>query len=320
MTPRQRSILIGGSAPALALLGVFLGVRALVADDVTEALGEGQFIENQSLDETDVALSSSSSVVARLLGTIDTTSSSVPPSTISTTVSTVSTVASSSSTIAASITSTSISSATSSDPRSTTSQSTPTTTTDGSTSSTAPTSIMVASTTSSTTAPLGGLNSVELEIVRLTNELRADPSGPLARQKPMPSCVTESFYDITVNRNTGHPTLVPALTVNRAVSITMARAWSMVMDSTGNFAHRPNSEAAAIYSQLGISWSATGENIAWVQGYPDPQAAQVFFEGWRESDSGHYCALVAGTYTHVGVGYYKGAVKSWATQNFYRPA
>ncbi len=169
-----------------------------------------------------------------------------------------------------------------------------------------------------TTALSSGLNSVELEILRLTNELRANPAGALARQEPMPDCVSNGFYDITIDGGTGHPTAVPALTLNEVVSLQLARDWSIQMDNTNAFEHRSNASAAAIYSQLGVNWSATGENIAWFSGYSDSQAAQIFFEGWRESDTGHYCAMVAGAYTHIGVGYHKGASKSWATQNFYR--
>ncbi|MGF1600236.1 MAG: CAP domain-containing protein [Acidimicrobiales bacterium] len=189
--------------------------------------------------------------------------------------------------------------------------------------STAPTTatpVTTAPTTAPTTVPTpSGLTAVEREIVRLTNELRANPSGPLARRKPMASCVSQSFYGITIDPATGHPRPVPALIVNEVVSIDLARAWSIEMDRTGNFAHRPNAQAAAVFDRLGLPVSATGENIAWFSGYADAEAAQVHFEGWRESDTGHYCALVAGTFTHIGVGHHnKGATRSWATQNFYR--
>ncbi|MEM9132000.1 MAG: CAP domain-containing protein [Actinomycetota bacterium] len=182
----------------------------------------------------------------------------------------------------------------------------------------APTTTAAPATAAPTTAPAAGLNAVELEVLRLTNELRANPAGPLARQKPMPGCVSNGFYGIAIDGATGHPTAVPALSLSEPVSVSLARDWSIQMDADNNFAHRPNNSASAIYGQLGINWSATGENIAWFSGYPDAQAAQIFFEGWRESDTGHYCALVAGAYTHIGVGYHKGNSKSWATQNFYR--
>jgi uncharacterized protein YkwD len=172
--------------------------------------------------------------------------------------------------------------------------------------------------TSETSSPSGGVNAVELEILRLTNELRADPAGALARQKPMPSCVNESFYNISVDPSTGHPEPVAALTLSEAVSLSMARPWAEHMDATGVLEHRSSSSALEIYGQLGIGVSATGENIAWFAGYPDSEAARIHFEGWRESDSGHYCALISPTYTHVGVGHYKGSTRSWAVQNFYR--
>jgi uncharacterized protein YkwD len=169
-----------------------------------------------------------------------------------------------------------------------------------------------------TTAAPAGLNAVELEIFRLTNELRADPSGALARDKPMPSCVGDDFYDITIDAATGHPGAVPALTLSEPVSLEMSRPWAVDMDQRNTMSHRPNDSQLAIYDQLGIGVSAIGENVAWFQGYPDSQAARIHFEGWRESDTGHYCALVSGTYTHIGVGHHRGAARSWAVQNFYR--
>jgi uncharacterized protein YkwD len=178
-----------------------------------------------------------------------------------------------------------------------------------------PTSATAPATTAATQPPAGGLNSVELEVARLTNELRANPAGGLARRKPMPPCINEGFYAITTDGATGHPVPVPALSLNETVSVQMARTWSVEMDRANTMSHRSNT--SAVYSQLGISPRASGENVAWFQGYSDAEAARVFFEGWRESDSGHYCALVSGVYANFGVGTYKGASRSWATQNFY---
>ena len=135
----------------------------------------------------------------------------------------------------------------------------------------------------------------------------------------MPSCVGDGGYGMTIDPATGHPTPVPALIVDNAVSDQLARPWSVQMSATGSFAHRPSGEARAIYDQLGIVWSSIGENIAWMSGYPESQAAQIFFSGWRESDTGHYCAMLASTFTHFGVGYHHAAGESWGTQNFYRP-
>ncbi len=302
MTPQERSILIGGSALVFALVGVLAGVRALRSDGPTEALDQGQFVQNPSGEDlalpttTAIAHSGLLTTASTVSANLSSTSSSEPtvvattptttPTLISVTLETTTTVGEPTSTVGETTTSTS------------------------STSSSETTTV-------ATTAPPAGHHPVELEIHRLTNELRANPSGPLARRKPMPSCVSETFYGMKIDPASGHPTAVPPLRLTEPVSIRLARDWSAQMDATNNFSHRSSSDASAIYTQLGISWRATGENIAWFEGYPDSEAARVFFNGWRESDTGHYCALLAGTFTNIGVGYHKGGSQSWATQNFY---
>lgn len=176
-----------------------------------------------------------------------------------------------------------------------------------------PTTTTIVTTTSTTAATqpppaTGGMTAVELEIARMTNELRTNPNGPLARKKSAPSC-------ITLDGN-GKVPAVPALTVSEPVSLNMSRPWSVDMNGRNTMDHRPSSSALAIYTQLGISPRAYGENVAWFQGYSDAQAAQVFFEGWRESD-GHYCNMMSAGYTSFGVGVYKGSSRTWGTQNFY---
>lgn len=147
-----------------------------------------------------------------------------------------------------------------------------------------------------------------MEIARMTNELRTNPNGPLARKKSAPAC-------IKLDGN-GKVLAVAALTVSEPVSVNMSRPWSVDMNSRNTMDHRPSDSASAIYTQLGISPRAYGENVAWFQGYSDAQAAQVLFEGWRESD-GHYCNMMSANYTSFGVGVYKGSSRTWATQNFY---
>ncbi len=193
--------------------------------------------------------------------------------------------------------------------------STPSTTAPATTApSTAPPTTETAPTTQ---PPVAGLDAVEQEILRLTNELRANPAGPLARQKPMPSCVNDPFYGISIDGATGHPATAPALSIDVRVSAEMSRPWAVDMDSRNTLQHRSNGSQLEIYERLGISIAATGENIAWFSGYPDEQAARIHFEGWRESDTGHYCAMVSSTYANIGVGHFKGATRSWAVQNFY---
>jgi hypothetical protein len=162
------------------------------------------------------------------------------------------------------------------------------------------------------------LDPVELEILELTNSLRADPSGLLARSASLPACVDNPFYDITIDPDSGQPEPVPPLVLDEQVSLSLSRSWAQEMDRTGRFEHRSSGSAVVIYGHLGIELSATGENIAWMSGYPESEAARVHFEGWRESDAGHYCALISPTYTHIGVGAHQGEERSWAVQSYYR--
>lgn len=167
-------------------------------------------------------------------------------------------------------------------------------------------------------APVDGpLTPAETEIVRLTNELRANPAGALARRRPQPACVADPFYAIAVDDDTGLPSAVPPLAVDDAVTRSLARPWAATLRSSGRFEHRPSDEAHQLYTGLGLPVSAWGENIAWFTGFDPSQAARIHFEGWRESDDGHYCALVSGRFTHVGVGAIEDGGQSWAVQNFY---
>lgn len=163
----------------------------------------------------------------------------------------------------------------------------------------------------------GPLTPEETEIVRLTNELRANPAGALARREPLPSCVTDPFYAITLSPSTGLPSAVPPLEVDDGVTLALARPWAATMQSTGHFEHRSSDEAHELYGQLGLPVKAWGENIAWFTGFDINQAARIHFEGWRESDAGHYCALVSPRFTHLGVGAIEDGGQSWAVQNFY---
>jgi uncharacterized protein YkwD len=125
--------------------------------------------------------------------------------------------------------------------------------------------------------------------------------------------------DIEYDPETGHPTPVPALRLSEAVSIQMARNWSQQMADADAMSHRPSDSQDVIYAALGIDWSARGENVAWAVGYSPSAVAQLFFSGWRES-AGHYCNMISGAFTHIGVGHVRtDAGKDFATQNFYRP-
>jgi hypothetical protein len=164
------------------------------------------------------------------------------------------------------------------------------------------------------------LTPVEQELLRLTNELRADPAGPLRRQGPPPSCLDDPFFRMEVDPATGHPVPVPALTLDLDVSVSVSRAWANQMYLDDSFEHRPSPAQEEIYAEHDVVALAWGENIAWASGYPAAEVARVHFEGWRESDIGHYCSLLTGRFTHVGIGEIRVDDESWAVQNFYRPA
>lgn len=169
-----------------------------------------------------------------------------------------------------------------------------------------------------TTVPGPELTDIEQEIIRLTNELRANPAGPQRRQNPMPECVNDD-QQIEIDPATGHPRPVRRLTPSQPVSIRMSRDWSQKMADADAMSHRSAESQSAIYSELGINWAARGENVAWAVGYDLADVAQLFFQGWRESD-GHYCNMMSGAFSEIGVGHVRSANgKDFATQNFYRP-
>jgi len=92
----------------------------------------------------------------------------------------------------------------------------------------------------------------------------------------------------------------------------MATDWSSHMASAGTFAHRELSTARSL---PGISkFSALGENIAWVQGYPND--AFQLHTGWMKSDEHRQNMLQPG-FDSVGIGVVCSAGgQAWATQDF----
>jgi hypothetical protein len=168
-------------------------------------------------------------------------------------------------------------------------------------------------------APPTALSAIELELVRLTNELRAEPAGPLARRRQMPPCVEDSFYGISIDPATGHPEPSPPLSVDERVTVEMARAWAVEMQQRRGFSHRLSPSQQDVYDRLGIAVEAWGENIAWLAGFRPEETARIHFEGWRESDTGHYCTMMSARFAYVGVGEHRQGDESWAVQNFYQP-
>jgi uncharacterized protein YkwD len=85
------------------------------------------------------------------------------------------------------------------------------------------------------------------------------------------------------------------------------------MASSGNFRHRDLGAAGAL---PGMSkFSALGENIAWVEGYPS--MGNQLHVGWMRSE-GHRANMLQRGYDSVGVGVVCSGGRAWATQNFGR--
>ena len=93
----------------------------------------------------------------------------------------------------------------------------------------------------------------------------------------------------------------------------MASDWTEHMASTKDFAHRDLGSASSL---PGISkFSALGENIAWVEGYPNE--AMQLHTGWMKSD-GHRANMLQPGFDSVGIAVVCSDGRAWATQNFGR--
>jgi uncharacterized protein YkwD len=93
----------------------------------------------------------------------------------------------------------------------------------------------------------------------------------------------------------------------------MAADWSARMARTGDFSHR---DLGAAGSLPGIGkFSALGENIAWVEGYPS-MGYQLHL-GWMRS-AGHRANQLQPGFDAVGIAVVCDGGRAWATQNFGR--
>jgi uncharacterized protein YkwD len=93
----------------------------------------------------------------------------------------------------------------------------------------------------------------------------------------------------------------------------MASDWTEHMASTKDFEHRDLGTASSL---PGISkFSALGENIAWVEGYPNE--AMQLHTGWMKSD-GHRSNMLQPGFDSVGIAVVCSDGRAWATQNFGR--
>ena len=155
--------------------------------------------------------------------------------------------------------------------------------------------------------PANELSAIEIEIVRLTNELRTNPNGPLAREGAVIDCDGR----ILLNEAGDGYAPIGAVEAHLAASLQVARPWSAQM-TRDNFVHQDNAGVPALQA-AGVEVRSAGENIAW---HTFPDIATTHFEGWRESD-GHFCNLMDPGFTFIGVGEVTKDGTSFATQNFF---
>jgi uncharacterized protein YkwD len=93
----------------------------------------------------------------------------------------------------------------------------------------------------------------------------------------------------------------------------IAGDWSAEMAGSGNFRHRDLGAASGL---SGMSeFSALGENIAWVEGYP--HMGNQLHVGWMRS-TGHRANMLQRGFDSVGIGVVCSGGRAWATQNFGR--
>jgi uncharacterized protein YkwD len=93
----------------------------------------------------------------------------------------------------------------------------------------------------------------------------------------------------------------------------IAGDWSAHMASTGSFAHRDLGAAGGLPGMA--KFSALGENIAWVEGYPS--MGYQLHVGWMKSE-GHRANMLQRGFDSVGIGVVCSGGRAWATQNFGR--
>jgi uncharacterized protein YkwD len=93
----------------------------------------------------------------------------------------------------------------------------------------------------------------------------------------------------------------------------VAGDWSAEMAGSGNFRHRDLGAAGGLPG-MG-KFSALGENIAWVEGYPS--MGNQLHVGWMRSE-GHRANMLQRGFDSVGIGVVCSGGRAWATQNFGR--
>lgn len=112
---------------------------------------------------------------------------------------------------------------------------------------------------------------------------------------------------------------LPALSYNGTMEY-YARVKSKDMGDRGYFDHK-DPQGKLITEQMkanGVSYSAWGENIAYIQGVSgNATLATQFMDNWMNS-SGHRANILSSNFSSIGIGVYKIGNTYYATQEFYR--
>ncbi|WP_195263878.1 CAP domain-containing protein [Clostridium sp. 1001275B_160808_H3] len=149
-------------------------------------------------------------------------------------------------------------------------------------------------------------------------------SGQESNQKPNVSDSSSYIAEIEqaifqrVNQERAAAGL-PALSYNGTMEH-YARIKSKDMGDRGYFDHK-DPQGKLITEQMkadGVSYSAWGENIAYIQGVSgNATLATQFMDNWMNS-SGHRANILSSNFSSIGIGVYKIGNTYYATQEFYR--
>ncbi|HZA83803.1 MAG TPA: CAP domain-containing protein [Actinomycetes bacterium] len=168
----------------------------------------------------------------------------------------------------------------------------------------------VPATTTSTAAPT--TTRAPSTTTRPAPRATAAPStaaGPAGSQSTAGTLTSDLFERLNAERRARG---LPALSWDRDLA-RVAADWSAQMARTDNFSHRDLGAAGGLPGMA--KFSALGENIAWVEGYPS-MGSQLHV-GWMRS-AGHRANMLQRGFDSVGIGVVCSGGRAWATQNFGR--
>lgn len=167
---------------------------------------------------------------------------------------------------------------------------------------------------------------IEKSSESVQNTLTSSQTSSLPESKPtVTPTAEESYLSIVeqliyqkVNEERQKAGLSP-LSYNQTMQ-KYARSKSADMGERGYFSHEnPEGQLITTYMQQdGVSYSAWGENIAYIGGVSEAESlANQFMTNWMNSE-GHRANILSSNFSSIGVGVYEVNGKVYATQEFYR--